>query len=301
LAARIAKIRTSDRQRLVRVDTPYVSPSKSVVHGDDLIYRFLRDLFSEDAGLEDVARTLLAATAIWLPPEVYVRLPVLVPYVVRDPSCRGGKGVPDQWSSPNSAGYLRDDNSSIKNIPRALSIRAPAQKHLNGRRMATEFVAAHVWRVPIDGGELASRRPLLNSFVPNLVWLPSQIAKLTDREGSTVQRTLQEMSWARYRNVTVEGHLQPVVEEAWSMLPPPIEVHSHDFAAWNYFQATDRFLRTREARIEHVLHAVAKLLAGEPLTGKVVSTRYGDGLPHVPLAALEAMHAHLSRFHLPAE
>lgn len=171
-----------------------------VVHGDDLIYRFLRDLFTDDEGeYGAVPRALLAATGIWFPTSVYQTNPVLAPFAVRDASCRGGKGKPDIWGSPDSAGYLRDDNSLIKGIPRSLAIRAPSQKHLNGRRMATEFVAAHVWRQCADGGTLASRRPLLNSFVPNVVWLPSQIAKLTDIEGSLVQRTLQEMSWALYR------------------------------------------------------------------------------------------------------
>src|SRR5689334_8621591 len=112
-----------------------------VIHGDDLIYRFLRDLFTDEESFGHVAQALLASTAIWLPTSVYRELPVLVPYVVRDPSCRGGKGQPDQWASPDAAGYLRDDNSSIKNIPRTLAIHAPAQKHLNGRRMAREFVA----------------------------------------------------------------------------------------------------------------------------------------------------------------
>jgi hypothetical protein len=272
---------------------------KRVVHGDDLIYPFLRDLFSEEASYGPVARSLLAATAVWLPVEVYSALPIMAPFVVRDPSCRGRKGAADEWSSPNSGGYLRDDNSMIKNIPRSLSIQAPKQKHLNGRHMATEFVAAHVWRIAKDGGALASRRPLLNSFVPNVVWLPGQIAKLSDLEGSTAQQILQEMSWARYREAEVAPHLQAVVEEAWGMLPEPPTSHPHDLGSWNYFVPTDRFMNMRQARIGLVLQGVKDVVAGRPLNRKVISTRYTQGLPHVHPAALVELEEHLSRFCLP--
>jgi len=43
--------------------------------------------------------------------------------------------------------------------------------------MGNEFVASHVWRV-VDHAEVKSRLPLLNSFVPNLVWLLVQVSKL---------------------------------------------------------------------------------------------------------------------------
>lgn len=273
---------------------------KRVVHGDDLIYPFLRDLFREETSYGPVARSLLAATAVWLPIEAYSALPIMAPYVVRDPSCRGRKGAADEWSSPNSGGYLRDDNSMIKNIPRSLSIQAPRQKHLNGRHMATEFVAAHVWRVATVGGALASRRPLLNSFIPNVVWLPGQIAKLSDLEGSTVQQTLQEMSWARYREAEVAPHLQTVVEDAWEMLPEPPTSHAHDFESWNYFVPTDRFMHMRQARIGLVLQGIKDVLAGRPLDRKVISTRYTRGLPHVNPDALVELEKHLSRFCMPA-
>ena len=274
-------------------------PAAKVIHGDDLIYRFLRDLFTDEESFGEVARALLAATAIWFPPSVYQSIPVLVPYVVRDPSCRGGKGKPDEWASPDAFGFLRDDNSLIKNIPRALPITAPAQKHLNGRRMATEFVAAHVWRVPVDGGVLASRRPLLNSFVPNLVWLPSQIAKLTDIEGSTVQRTLQEMAWARYRNCNVDAHVCDAAEEAWALLPPPTQAGTHDMETWNYFIPTDGFVKRRQARVHSVLTAVQTVLSGAQLPKKVISTRYTEGLPLVDPAALLELEGHLKRFASP--
>ena len=140
--------------------------------------------------------------AIWLPLEVYQHIPVLMPWVVRDPQCRGSKNknIPDQWASPNEDGYLRDDNSLVKSLTRSLSVRGPKGSHLNGSRMGSEFVASHIWR-KVDADRLASRIPLLNTFVPNLVWLPSQIAKLSDIEGGIVQQTLQAISRGIYSNV----------------------------------------------------------------------------------------------------
>lgn len=274
-----------------------MTATTKVVHGDSLIYQFLKELFTGDDGqYEHVSQALLAATGIWLPPEVYARTPVLLPHVIRDPSCRGGAGKPDEWASPNRAGYVRDDNSLIKAIPRSLAVSAPHQKHLNGRRIASEFVAAHVWRECVGGPPLASRRPLLNSFVPNLVWLPRQVAKLSDIEGSLVQRTLQRMSWAIYRHLPVEARLEDVVAEAWALLPEPKVHQAHTTSTLNFFVATPQFLATREKKVQAVVGAIEAVLAGNDPVGKVVSKRYDEGLASVSAPALRKLEEHLRRF-----
>ena len=92
-----------------------------VVHGDDLLYRFFLDLLKSEPQLFSVVPQLLVQSmAIWLPTDVYRQWPVLMPWVVRDPQCRGNrkKNIPDQWASPNNDGYLRDDNSLIKSLTR---------------------------------------------------------------------------------------------------------------------------------------------------------------------------------------
>lgn len=45
-------------------------------------------------------------------------------------------------------------------------------------RIGNGFVASHVWRKLTNNGS-ASQHPLTYSFIPNLVWLPTQVAKLT--------------------------------------------------------------------------------------------------------------------------
>ncbi len=258
-------------------------PSKKrEVHGDDLLYRFFRDLFTSDPdAAEALARRLLEATAIWWPLDVYRDWPLLLPWVIRDPTCRGSKakGTPDEWAAPDERGYLRDDNSLIKALPRSLTVTGPPGSHLKGARMGTEFVASHIWR-EVNHTLLASRLPELNSFVPNLVWLPSQVAKLSDLEGSPLQRVLQSMSWAIYRTAPVAQHLQTVVEESWALIPTPAAT-TVDLDRLNWFEATASFFKTRHARLKQVVAALETLCEGGTLTTKVIATRYTEGLPGI--------------------
>ena len=276
--------------------------SARIVHGDDLLYRFLRDMLSEkDEHFRAVPKLMIQAMGVWFPCEVYREFPVLLPWVVRDASCRGNKraGIADAWGAPDESGYFRDDNSLVKSLPRSLTIHSPgAARGLRGARMGTEFVASHIWReVRLD--RLASRHPLLNSFVPNLVWLPSQISKLSDREGGPVQSTLQSMAWSIYRDAPVVPHLRDVVDEAWSLIPEPTMAEPVDASELNLFEAGDGFLQTWALRVGSLVAALERLERGEALETKVISGRYTDGLPHVDLQARLALREHLQRFVVP--
>lgn len=273
--------------------------TKRVVHGDDLLYRFFRDLFVSDPETARVtAFRLLEATAIWWPLSIYRDWPILLPWVVRDPACRGSKakGILDQWSAPDRDGCLRDDNSLIKSLPRSLGVQGPAGSHLNGARMGTEFVAAHIWR-EVRHEKLASRLPELNSFVPNLAWLPGQVAKLSDREGSPLQGVLQSMSWAIYRSAPVADHLRQIVEAAWDLIPEPHPVPIPvDEKRFNWFVPTEAFLRTRRRRLTEVVDALQVLGDGGLLQKKVIATRYTQGLPKVAPGARMKLLAWLDPF-----
>ncbi len=270
-----------------------------VVHGDDLLYRFFQQLISVEPDLGSrVSTLLLNSMAIWLPLDVYDRLPVLLPWVVRDPKCRGSKahGTADSWSSPNALGYLRDDNSLIKSLPRSLVITGPSGSHISGARIGRDFVAAHVWRV-VGHEELASRIPILNSFVPNLVWLPAQIAKLTDVEGGIVQRILQATSYAIYRRAPVRESLASAAERAWRLIPrPTLESGPFELSALNWFGSTANFFRTRETRLWTVISALEDLESGRALKTKVMTTRYTEGLPTVDAAARRELLDYLLQF-----
>ncbi len=276
-----------------------MSPGKpKVVHGDDLLYRFFRDLFERDPSqAQQLAKDLLEATAIWFPVDLYRDWPILLPWVVRDPTCRGSrsKNILDQWSSPDDAGFMRDDNSMIKSIPRSLTVKGPAGSHLHGARMGTEFVASHVWRV-VAHEKLASRLPLLNSFVPNLVWLPSQIAKLSDQEGAPLQQTLQSMSYGLYRHAPVQRRLRPMSEEAWALIPTPSHSVEANTAKLDWFEVTERFRSVRAYRLRTVTSAFETLVRGDVLASKVVTTRYTTGITSLAPNVCASMLDYLQRF-----
>lgn len=272
------------------------STKQRLVHGDDLLYRFFLDLFADDSELAARLPTqMLATMGIWLPLDVYHDWPIMLPWVVRDSSCRGNKkkGIPDAWGSPNELGFLRDDNSLIKGLPKSLSVATPERGHLSGARMGNEFVASHIWR-EVKHDELASRIPLLNSFVPNLVWLPSQVSKLSDREGSPVQRALQALAWRIYRDAPVAPHLHDVVEEAWDLIPEPDDLP--DLPDLNWFEPTKRFFATRQNRLDSVIGGLERLQADLPLDTKVVSSRYTDGLPGVDPSERDNILVYLRKF-----
>lgn len=277
-----------------------VGKSVKVVHGDDLLYRFFRSLLTDQPEVApNFLSRMYSTMGIWFPTDVYYSFPVLLPWVVRDSTCRGDKrkGIPDQWGAPDSFGYLRDDNSMIKSLARSLHIEGAGMPHLNGARMGTEFVASHVWR-QVNHSKLASKHPLLNSFIPNLVWLPTQVSKLTDREGEIMQRILQSLAWKIYRHAPVAPHLRAVVEEAWSLIPGPsddVDVSER----LNTFVITDAFLKTRLDRLRSVISALELLDENRQLTKKVVTTRYTEGLPDVGLTERANLRTFLKRFVAP--
>jgi hypothetical protein len=125
------------------------------------------------------------------------------------------------------------------------------------------------------------------------VWLPGQIAKLTDREGEIVQA----MAHAIYRDAEVEPHLTAIVDEAWSLIPSPTtSIPALDLDDLNWFSASERFYTMRAARLASVLDALSAIEAGRSLPERVVSRRYAEGLPNVGPGARTVLRAHLERF-----
>ena len=280
---------------------PAKRPSRRTkpIEGNDLLYHFFqKTLLDEDAEqFQSLTTRLVVSLGVWLPLEAYRRYPLLVPYAVRDPKCRKGQGRDDEWGSPNAAGYFRDDNSLVKGIPRSLLVNNPSNRLMHGRKLGNSFVAAHVWRMLIDGSE-APRNPLTYSFLPNLVWLPSQLAKLSDREGSFVQTLLQAISRKIYFNAELSSGLTEFADAAWSLLPEraPLEVPLPDLAALNFFHFDEAWLQRRLKTLKLVASALGNVAHGISLTEKVISSRYGGGLVKVDTSTAAALGAELSRY-----
>lgn len=59
---------------------------KRIIHGDDLLYRFFQDALRTSPELfAAVPQLLITTMGLWLPLDVYERLPVLMPWVVSGP------------------------------------------------------------------------------------------------------------------------------------------------------------------------------------------------------------------------
>jgi hypothetical protein len=270
--------------------------ARSKIRTEGLLYHFLqRDLWEEDVWLfQSLASRLILRLGIWIAPEAYSRIPWLVPYARRDPLSRGSKklGIADQWGSPDEEGYFRDDNSLLKGIPRSMRVQSSLAAY-SGRQLDRGFAAAHVWRT-IEHQVLAARHPLAYSFIPNVVWLPSDVAKLTDREGSFAQQFVQALAIKIYRDAPVGDQLEDLVQEAWRLFPAPASVPAHALpepASLNFFVPKPEFFDRRRRTCE----GVAGALRSPEATTKAISERYAPGLGGVPAAAREALAARLER------
>ncbi len=156
-----------------------------------------------------------------------------------------------------------------------------------------------MWReLDSAGGILASRDPLTNSFIPNLVWLPVQVSKLTDREGSFAQRFLQALAIKIYRSLPLDPPLLPLVERAWRLLPDPgrPEIALPGLAEVSFFNHDPQFVRRRVRSIQKVAAALQAQGKGREIEGKVISSRYTSGLAQLDGTIARRLHGELSAY-----
>jgi hypothetical protein len=134
------------------------------------------------------------------------------------------------------------------------------------------------------------------SFVPNLVWLPSQLSKLSDREGSFVQTLLQAIARKIYLPVAQEPGLRTLSSQVWALLPErpeTAELDLPDVHDLNYFEVDEGWLTRRVGSVAKVAAAVSATGRGVPLTSKVIATRYGAGLAGIDATAASKLDAEL--------
>jgi hypothetical protein len=284
------------------------SAAKKLINGasPSVLYDFLqKDLQQSDPELfARVYAQLVAALGIWFRPSLYSAWPFLVPYAVRSSGSRGNKakGLPDQWGAPDASGYVRDDNSLIKGLPRGLRVLSTRNNTYRGRSIGPGFVASHVWRTldsTVSDATGAAYDPLTYSFVPNLVWIPGAVAGLTDRIDSFAQQYLQALSLKIFRSQLLGSDLELLVRPAWDRLPEPIGIRDEalpDMNDLNFFEETPTFVPARRKSVTSVSHALGAILRGESLSSKVVASRYTEGLPAVDRSELARLSATLTRY-----
>ncbi|OQZ91492.1 hypothetical protein [Mycolicibacter algericus] len=244
------------------------------------LYRYLSEGMRAGPKAEefrDLAIELIQRLGIWWSPEIYATLPVMVPWCIRDRACRYDQG-PESWGSPRSDGYLRDDNSIIKKLPLPLPISGPEGSAYRGRKPWRGFTACHIWR-DLPSGKLAGADPWLYSFVPNLIWLPTWLAPLTDRQGDNTQVVLQRTSIALFRGVELRGPVTGYAEAAWAKLPSPPPGPGLALETLNKFDAVPSYLTRRLNSLDKFVKGCDEILAGHQIKQKLVCTRYTEELP----------------------
>lgn len=256
------------------------------------LYRYLADGMTCQLRLgelppeeyRDLAETLLTRLASWWSADAYGVMPVMTPWCVRDRSCRYDQG-PESWGAPRDDGFLRDDNSIIKKLPLPVIVSATRGHPYDGRRPWRGFTACHIWR-GLPGGGMAGEDPWLYSFMPNLIWLPSWLAPLTDRQDSHTQELLQRMSYTRFRGAPVERDVKPYADYCWARLSAPAPGRELDPAVAAEFRPNAAFFRRRVAYLTKFVAGCDEVLASGTMNKKLICTRYTVGLPRVPQTAV---------------
>lgn len=238
---------------------------------------------NDGAAFSDFVEQLILRLGIWWSPETYSRMPVLTPWCVRDRSCRYDQG-PESWGAPREDGYMRDDNSIIKKLPLPLAISAPAGHPYSGRKPWRGFTACHVWRDLPDG--IAGEDPWLYSFAPNLVWVPSWLAPLSDRHGSHTQGLLQRVSRNLFDTAATAPEHRERVADCWARLPEPSVNAAVSTTELAVFLPSPAFYARRLKSIRSIASGCDQILEGRPLQAKIVCSRYTDRLPRVDPDAL---------------
>jgi hypothetical protein len=231
--------------------------------------------------------------SVWLPLTLYQSIPVLLPFVIRDPSCRKSVNKKrEEWGSCDPNGYFRDDNTLVKAIPRRFRIKSENRIY-SSRKMAKGFVASHVWRKLSDKSGLAARNPLTNTFVPNLVWLPRQLSKLTDREGSSAQKYLQALSVSIFKNVELPQTKSEFADMVWRMFQAPdgIRTEGSENQRLNFFDMSDRDI---QKRVSDLLTRIDKIKHLSP--GKLYCRRYFETYAKLPEKARTTLISKLSEY-----
>lgn len=187
--------------------------SKGIVGGS--VKRFQNFLINNETKpfIEDYYFDVIQHLSIWLEPEFYINMPIILPYSVRERTSsydRLKKDGKDNWGSANRNGYVIDDNTDIKDFIRRFEVKNSSYYYKHNPY--TGFIACHIW-------ENTTENPKLFSYIPNLVWLPTPIAGLSDKSNSYFSSLLKELSYKMYyKHEMRTDRLSKISKTIWESL-----------------------------------------------------------------------------------
>ena len=255
-----------------------------IVDGQNIVYHIIQKKIIQTFDVDDppsevkfMIEQLLLWGGVWFTPKTYEQIPILRPYVIRNSSCRNKDPKKDTWAQSNSKGLMQDDNTSIKDIPKSLPI-ISGWKEVKGKKIGLHWVASHVWMSMQTRDEHACEWERTNSFIPNLVWLPTQLSKLTDRDGSYAQLFLKHLSYLLYRKI---GITNPMISEIWSELRDPgiTPVSKFSLDDLNYFDSDSKWINEKKTILYRELQSILDILNNPSATVKpIYNDRYTSTL-----------------------
>lgn len=244
--------------------------------GQNIVYHIIQkkiiqavDVDNPPAEVKFMIEQLLLWGGVWFRPEVFEQVPVLRPYVIRDSSCRNKDPKKDAWAQANSKGLMRDDNTSIKGLlPKSLPV-ISNWKEMSGKTFGNHWVASHVWMSMATKDGHACEWERTNSFIPNLVWLPSQLSKLTDRDGSYAQQFLKHISYLLYSKVKISN---PILSGIWSELKDPgiLPVTKFSLDDLNFFDSDAGWIADKKTKLKQELQSILDILDNPAVEVKAV-------------------------------
>jgi hypothetical protein len=280
------------------VDEEQQTSTKSVA-GMSAVYQSLSPVFDVDlrTGLVDerhrhTARMILLHAGVWLPLEVYELWPVLFPWMKRDnPKVYAGH----KFEADPADGFEIQDNSPIgtlkKDRPVQWTTLSPVFQTNPISSGAHEWMQSHCW----DG---MTTSPLTNSFVPNLVWLPHGLGRLTDDTSSLFDQEARRIAWSLYRDAPVPAALTGIIEGIWASLAPPEGelLSSDERELVNFFAIGSNFhLRRQREHLDHG-HVATRLINGDSLQGLKLPKKYRRTLQRASSEVLESLARHMEPF-----
>lgn len=267
----------TDAEDMAAREEPFEPSPQPSVAGSSAMFQSLAWAFRRGGDQQrQAARQLLLRAGVWLPVETYQVWPVLLPWIVRDNSVAASKTKATmtgksliKTASPTT-GLLRSDNSPVGTLKNDLPVMwsGGLEETFKSKALKSgthEWMQSHCWPYLSDTGQSTATHPLTNSFVPNLVWLPHAMGRLTDDERLVFADELRAISWARYRHVDVDPALRDVVEEAWSLLDPPTadDLQRAELTRANEFVVPAKFYQSKVAKVRSISAYLEKLRDGQ--------------------------------------
>lgn len=184
----------------------------NILGGSSLKFKQFILANEENSIIQKYLVDVIQKLSIWVDSKFYLEVPLIYPYSVRERTTSQDRrrGVEDNWGASNELGFIIDDNSMIKDFIRNYPIKNNFYYGIDKPKKG--FIACHLW-------ENTTTNHKLFSFIPNICWLPTPIARLSDEHSSLFSKLLKIISSSYYRKIEPKSpKMSSIVNNNWNLL-----------------------------------------------------------------------------------